>query len=97
MTFLHFVGLFENFIFDLLRLWLIAFPQRLAKRQVEFRIVLDADDKDAVTSAVVDRELNELKYRRIDEWFEYLESLVKLGCPTKDEIAALAEYFSRQR
>lgn len=91
MTFLHFVALFENFVFDLLRVWLAAYPQRLAKRQIEFRTVLEAADKDAVTQAVVERELNELRYRRLDEWFEYLEGLVKLGCPTSDEIGTLAE------
>jgi uncharacterized protein YdeI (YjbR/CyaY-like superfamily) len=39
----------------------------------------------------VDKELNELKYEKLSDWKAYLERLVKLGCPTTDEIEQLAE------
>lgn len=87
----RFVSLFEDFIFDLLRLWLAAYPGSLAKKQIEFGTALQAPDKAALTLAVVDRELNELKYERVAEWFAYLERLVKLGCPTAAEVGRLAE------
>lgn len=90
-TFQHFVSLFEDFFFDLLRLWLAAYPGSLAKKQIEFGTALQAPDKAALTLAVVDRELNELKYERVAEWFAYLERLAKLGCPTATEIGRLAE------
>jgi hypothetical protein len=41
--------------------------------------------------AAVDQELNELKYERLADWFIDLARLVKLGCPTGDEIERLAE------
>jgi hypothetical protein len=90
-TFQHFVSLFEDFLFDLLRLWLSAYPFRLSNKQIEFGMVLQAPDKSAITLAVVDKELNELKYKRVKDWFEYLESMVALGCPTPDEIGKIAE------
>ena len=90
-TFQHFVSLFEDFLFDLLRLWLAAHPHSLSRKQVELSVVLAAPDKDAITLTVVDRELNDLKYRRLADWFTYLDQLVHLGCPTADEIERLAE------
>lgn len=90
-SFQHFVALFEDFFFDLLRLWLAAYPASLSKKQLELGTVLKAVDKDEIVRAVVDKELNDLKYARLADWFAYLDSLVKLGCPSADEIERLAE------
>jgi hypothetical protein len=90
-TFQQFVSIFENFFFDLLRLWLMAYPQSLGGKQVDFKAVLDAPDKTAVTLHVVNRELNELMYERPTDWFAYLESRAKLGCPTAEEVGRIAE------
>ena len=53
--------------------------------------VLKAPDKSAIVLTVVDKELNELKYERLADWFVYLERLTNLGCPSADEIETLAE------
>jgi hypothetical protein len=90
-TFQQFIGIFEAFLFDLLRLWLAAFPRSLGAKQVPFQDVLDAPNKDAVTLLVVDRELNELTYKRPAAWFAYLEGKVGLGCPAAAEIERIAE------
>lgn len=90
-SFQDFVSVFENFVFDLLRLWLIAYPDSLSEKQLKFGTVLKAPDKEAIAFAVVDRELNELKYERVAEWFEYLERRAGLGTPSKDVIDRLAE------
>ena len=90
-TFQQFLSIFENYCFDLLRLWLVTFPKSLGGRQLDFREVLDAPDKDAVTLQVVNRELNEIAYKRPKEWFAYLDGKVKLGCPTDAEIDKIAE------
>jgi aspartokinase-like uncharacterized kinase len=90
-TFQHFVSLFEDFFFDLLRLWLAAYPASLGKRQVDFETVLRAPDKATLVLAVVDRELNELKNQRVADWFTYLEKVARLGCPTQAEVERLAE------
>jgi hypothetical protein len=90
-TFQHFVSLFEDFVFELLRYWLAAYPASLSKKQVGMGAILKAPDKSAIVLTVVDKELNELKYERLADWFAYLERLTNLGCPTVDEIENLAE------
>ena len=90
-TFQQFVSIFENFYFDLLRLWLTAYPRSLGKKTVDFKTILELPDKDAITGFVVGKELNEVLYERPTEWFAYLEDKAKLGCPTMNEIDRIAE------
>ncbi|HEY8747175.1 MAG TPA: hypothetical protein VIM11_04325 [Tepidisphaeraceae bacterium] len=90
-TFQQFVAIFENYFFHVLRLWLMTYPKNLSGKKVEFKDVLDAPDKDAITSRVVSKEVNEILYDRPTGWFEYLEDKAKLGCPTQDEIGKIAE------
>ena len=90
-TFQQFVSIFENFYFDLLCLWLTAYPHSLGKKTVDFKTILELPDKDAVTALVVRKELNDVLYERVTEWFAYLEGKVKLGCPAADEIERIAE------
>jgi hypothetical protein len=90
-AFQHFVSLFEDFILDLLRHWLAVYPGSLSRKQVDFGTVLKAPDKGAIILHVVDKELNELKYQRLSDWFAYIEKTMQLGCPTGDEIEELAE------
>ena len=90
-TFQQFVAIFENFFFDLLRLWLVAHPRNLIGKKVDFKAILEAPDIDSITRMVVDKELNEVLYERPAGWFAYLEDKVKLGCPSVDEIERIAE------
>ncbi len=90
-TFQNFIAIFESFLFDFLRLWLTAYPHSLGFKKLDFKTVLDAPDKDAVTQQVVRRELNEVLYERPAAWFTYLDEKTRLGCPTPDEIGRFAE------
>jgi hypothetical protein len=90
-TFQQFISIFENYFFDLVRLWLTTYPKSLSGKKVDFKDVLDAPDKDAITARVVSKEVNEILYDRPTGWFDYLEDKAKLGCPTQDEIARIAE------
>lgn len=90
-TFQQFISIFENFIADLLRLWLLAYPRSLSGKMVDFTTILDAPDKDAITLLVVNKEVNDVFYGRPAAWFEYLERRAKLGCPAADEIDRIAE------
>ncbi len=90
-TFQQFISIFESDFFDLLRLWLLAYPQNLIGKKVDFKAILDAPDKEAITLQVVSKELNEILYDRPMGWFAYLEDKAKLGCPTPDEIERIAE------
>lgn len=93
-VFQHFVALFEDFLFDLLRLWLTAYPGGIPnkdRKPVDLAMVIDAPDREAILQAVIDRELNALKYERPTAWFRYLNDRVKLGGPTDEQIERLAE------
>src|SRR5438552_189779 len=59
-TFQQFVSIFEDFFFDFLRLWLMAYPQSLGGKELQFKTVLDAPDKEGVTLHVVNKEVNEI-------------------------------------
>ena len=61
-TFQQFLAIFEAFVFDLIRLWLTAYPRRLGKKSVEYRTILDLPDKAAITDLIVTRELVEVAY-----------------------------------
>jgi hypothetical protein len=90
-TFQQFLAIFEGFFLDLLRLWLLAHPQSLFGKKVDFKAVLEAADKDTITLQVVNKELNELLYDRPAGWFVYLKDRAKLGCPASDEIDRIVE------
>ncbi|HEY8667700.1 MAG TPA: hypothetical protein VIL86_13625 [Tepidisphaeraceae bacterium] len=90
-TFQQFISIFENFFFDILRLWLMAYPKSLGGKQLIFQEVLDASDKNAVTLLVINKELIAVSYDRPVDWFKYLNDKAKLGCPTPDEIDRIAE------
>jgi hypothetical protein len=90
-TFQQFVSIFETYLIDLLRLWLTVHPESLGGKKVDFRTVLEAADKDAITAAVVGKELNELAYEKPAGWFAYLNQRVALDCPSADQIERIAE------
>lgn len=90
-TFQQFVSLFERFVFDFLRAWLAKYPASLARSELQFQAVLDATDKNEIVGMVVQREVGRLAYKRVADWFEYLERIARLGTPTPDQIQRLAE------
>jgi hypothetical protein len=93
-VFQHFVSLFEDFVFGLLGSWLLANPAGIPNKDrklVDLATIIDAPDKEAIIRAVVDRELDGLKYERTAAWFKYLNDRVKLNDPTADQIQRLAE------
>lgn len=90
-TFQQFISIFENFFFEILRLWLTTYPNSLGKKTLDFNTILKLPDKNAITGLVVEKELNEVKYDRPAEWFAYLDEKVKLGCPTTGEVERFSE------
>jgi hypothetical protein len=90
-AFQQLVTIFEAWFFDLLSLWLAAHPGILYRRQVDLETILAAPDKAAVLQGVIDRELNDVKYRRVADWFDFMRKLVSVPGPSDDETAGLAE------
>jgi hypothetical protein len=90
-TFRQFVSIFEVFLFDLLHRVLLHNPWQLSRTQLDFEVVLKAGDREEVISAVLLKQLNQLRYEKLRDWFDALNKAVKLDCPSDDEIDALAE------
>ncbi len=93
-VFQHFIALFEDFVFELLRHWLSAYPGGIpnkAEKKVDLAMVIDAPDRESILQFMIARELNALKYERPKTWFRYLNDRVKLGGPTDEQIDRLAE------
>lgn len=104
-VFQTYVSLFEDYIFGLIGSWLMAYPKgivgldddegddklRKADKTVPLSLITDNPDRESILRAVVDRELDRLKYRRLAAWFEYLEKRAQLGVPSRDQIEQLAE------
>ncbi len=90
-TFQQFISIFENYFMELLEVWLTAYPKSLSNKQVDFKTILEQPDKDAIIKCFAKKELNELLYKKPEEWFAYLRAKINLGCPSADEINRFAE------
>ena len=90
-TFRQFVSAFEAFLFNFLHRILLHNPWQFSERQLDFGTVLKAASRDEIVSGVILRQLNELKYEHLREWFAAVNKAVKLDSPAEDEIDALAE------
>jgi hypothetical protein len=89
---LQLVSLFEHFVFDVLRALFLDDPRRLSSsRQVDVGTIVTASTRDVLLEQLAERELNELKYKNVDAWFERLRSLVSVAGPSADIVGALAE------
>lgn len=88
----HHVSLFEHLFFDLLRIILLDQPESLSrKKQIDYAIILEAESKADIIWKLIDRELNEIKYKNIGEWFTYLYKLVSIPQLSKDDIEQISE------
>lgn len=88
----HQVALFEHLFFDMLRLLLADQPLRLpGKRQIEYSVIVAAKTKDEIVSNLIERELNEIKYKSVSDWFTYLERLVSKCTVSEADLGGIAE------
>ena len=87
----QFVSIFENFLHDAFRLWLLAHPESLSKRQLSGKDIFGLPDKAAIVNALVGKELKEVFYDRPANWFEYLHDHVNTGSPLPVEAQQFAE------
>src|SRR6266481_111964 len=70
---------------------LAAVTRLLDDKRVRYWTDEVATKLDELKLAAVARELHELSYKDVREWFIYLGEIVKLDCPSPDQIERLAE------
>jgi hypothetical protein len=90
-TFQQFISIFEAFWFDFMRCWLLCHPESLTEKKLNSKTVLELPDKDAITRFMVEQELNDVTYKSPASWFGYMDRIMSLGLPAKDEIERFAE------
>ena len=96
-VFQHYVALLEDYLFGLIGIWLMAYPKGIigldddgddvrltrSERTIPLSFVTDNPDRESILRAVVDRELDRLKYRRLAAWFAYLDKRAPPGRPVR--------------
>lgn len=91
----RFIAAFEIFVFDLLRILLKNKPGKLGTKTFSLGKLFVKGDIATIVEGIldeaIDKELNEVRYKKPKEWFEYLEEVQKLGCPSSPEIEQIAE------
>jgi hypothetical protein len=90
-TFQLFLSIFEVFVGDLLRLWLIAYPRGIGGKTVKLEDALDAGDLATLIARLVDHEIAEVTYKSPRTVFQYIERRIGLPLPPTAEIDQLAE------
>jgi len=90
-TFRQFISVFESVLFDFLHRLFRHDPRPFARTQLDFDAVLRAADREEIISDVIGRQLNDLRYGSVRDWFAAMNKCVALASPSDDEIDALAE------
>jgi hypothetical protein len=90
-TLQQFVSIFENFLSDAVRCWILAYPKRISKRQLSGEDIFALPDKPAIIDALVEKELKDVFYDRPANWFEYVKAMVSIAPPDDSEAKEFAE------
>lgn len=86
------VALFEHILFDVLRDIIVDQPLRLpSDKKIDYQTIILASDKEEIVFQLVERELNELKYKSVSEWFVYIKKLVNSCNFSEIDIKNIAE------
>lgn len=86
------VSLFEHLLFDLIRILLLDRPERLSKKkQIDYETIFISETKEDLLLKLIERELNEIKYKNVTDWFDYLNKMVSLPEIDAEDLAKIAE------
>lgn len=91
LSFLHMVAIFELWFFDTLRS-LLNNPLRLnKKRKIEVSDIIGCTNIAELLNKIVELELNEVRYKKVENWFQYLGNFVNISVPSQEDIGLIAE------
>ncbi|MHB1158054.1 MAG: hypothetical protein ACYC26_14605 [Phycisphaerales bacterium] len=90
-TLQQFVAIFESFLHEVFRSWLLAYPQRLSKLQLTGSDICSLPDKNAILNALVEKRLRDVFYDRPANWFEELRTLANIPSPSAEDAEQFAE------
>jgi hypothetical protein len=93
----RFSSTFEVFFFDFLRILMFTNPGSLGNKPLTLGQVIKAGAVDPLVSEAIDEKLHKIGYEKPEDWFEFAESVMKLGCPSTDEIEKVAEIKRKEK
>lgn len=83
---------FEAFFFDFLELIVRNNPHALSQqRHVTVSDVLNNSDMDHLLKYIIQKELHELQYKNVYDWFTYLQKLIHLKSIGSEDVGRIAE------
>ena len=91
LSFQNSVSIFESWFFDILRLILKDKNRLNKKKKIDVSAIIECASIEEVVMKIVDVELNELKYQKPADWFDYLNKFVNITGPSEDEILEISE------
>jgi len=92
LVFQHCVSIFEFWFYDILKIILKDNENRInQKRKIDVSTILSAHSIEDLKNIIVETELNELTYKKLTEWIDYLAKFVNFDAPPEDEILKLIE------
>jgi hypothetical protein len=89
--FQRYISVFEVFLFGVLQILLTNSPGHLSKKTYTLGEILGKRTIAEIVVEAVEKELNEKRYAKPKDWFQFLNTICKLGCPNDDEIERIAE------
>lgn len=86
------VSLFESLFFELLGIIIANQPRCLPdKKSISYGMVFESNSKEDLINIIIEKELNELKYKKVGEWFDYLCNIVNVGKVNSVELEKIVE------
>ncbi len=82
---------FEAYLFGLLEVLLRRNPACVESKPISLGELVKKGSISVVMEEAIQSKLSELRFDRPSEWFEFLNRVERLGCPSADEIASIVE------
>jgi hypothetical protein len=87
----RYLSAFESFMVGFLRLLLRESPGVLASKTIKLGDLLAKGSIDAVLDDAIEERILQATYGKPKDWFDFVNTIQRLGCPSDDEIARFAE------
>jgi hypothetical protein len=77
------VAIIESYLADVLRCVLLAFPEKINKKdkKVDFALILDVGDLNALLLRIIDREIYSVFFLAPERYFDYVENILSINIP----------------
>ncbi|MCK4798540.1 MAG: hypothetical protein KAT05_14255 [Spirochaetes bacterium] len=91
LCFQHMVGIFEFWFFETISI-LLQNPKRInKKKQIDVEMIYKSINLEELKKQIIDNEINELKYKKVADWFKTLNNYINIKSMNNDDIKNISE------